>query len=76
MQSFFIGIGAVVASLLPWMMSNWFNISNTAPEGVIPDSVKFSFYIGAVIFFLAVLWTVLKSKEYSPEETAAFETSG
>ena len=73
MQSFFIGVGAVIASLLPWMMTNWFDISNTAPEGVIPDSVKFSFYIGAIIFFLAVLWTVLKSKEYSPEQLAAFE---
>lgn len=73
MQSFFIGIGAVVGSLLPYMFSNWFGISNTAPEGVIPDSVKWSFYVGGIVFFLAVLWTVLKSKEYSPEELAAFE---
>ncbi|MFD2518459.1 MFS transporter [Salinimicrobium flavum] len=73
MQSFFIGIGAVVGSLLPYVFSNWFNISNTAPEGVIPDSVKWSFYVGGIVFFLAVLWTVLKSKEYSPDELAAFE---
>ena len=71
MQSFFIGVGAVVASCLPWMLTNWFNVSNTAPEGVIPDSVKWSFYSGGVVFFLAVLWTVLKSKEYSPEELEA-----
>ncbi len=75
MQSFFIGTGAVVASLLPWMMTNWFNISNTAPEGVIPDSVKFSFYVGAVVFLLAVIWTVFRSKEYSPEQLAAFGAS-
>jgi maltose/moltooligosaccharide transporter len=75
MQSFFIGIGAVVASLLPWIMTNWLGISNIAEEGVIPDSVKFSFYIGAVVFFLAVLWTVMKSKEYNPEELAAFEAN-
>ncbi len=73
MQSFFIGTGAVVASALPWMMTNWFGISNTAPEGQIPDSVKFSFYIGAAAFFFAVLYTVLTSKEYSPEEMEQFE---
>lgn len=73
MQSFFIGIGAVVGSLLPYMFTNWFGLSNTAPEGIIPDSVKWSFYVGGVVFFLAVLWTVIKSKEYSPEELAAFD---
>ena len=73
MQSFFIGIGAVVGSLLPYMFTNWFGLSNTAPEGIIPDSVKWSFYVGGVVFFLAVLWTVFKSKEYSPEELAAFD---
>jgi len=72
MQSFFIGTGAIVASALPYMMNNWFNISNTAAAGQIPDSVKFSFYIGGFIFFLAVLWTVLKTKEYSPEELKQF----
>ena len=73
MQSFFIGTGAVVGSLLPYMFSNWFGISNTAAEGVIPDSVKWSFYVGGVVFLLAVLWTVFKSSEYSPEELEAFE---
>ncbi len=74
MQSFFIGTGAVIASSLPYIMTNFFKISNTAPEGQIPDSVKFSFYIGGVVFFFAVLWTVLKSKEYSPEELEKFST--
>ena len=72
MQSFFIGSGAVVASALPYIMTNWFGISNTAPEGVIPESVKYSFYIGGIAFFLAVLWTVIKTKEYSPEELESF----
>lgn len=72
MQSFFIGIGAVIASALPYMMTNWFGISNVAPEGEIPDSVKFSFYVGAVVFFLAVAWTVFSTKEYSPEELKKF----
>lgn len=75
MQSFFIGIGAVVASALPYMMTNWFGISNTAPEGIIPDSVKFSFYLGAVAFFGAVAWTVFSTKEYSPEELEEFEAA-
>lgn len=73
MQSFFIGVGAVVASALPWMMTNWMGISNTAAPGVIPDSVKYAFYAGGAIFFLAVLWTVLRTKEYSPEELASFD---
>ena len=73
MQSFFIGTGAVVASALPWMMTNWFGIANTAPEGVIPPSVKWSFYVGGAIFLLAVMWTVFRSKEYSPDELEAFE---
>jgi maltose/moltooligosaccharide transporter len=73
MQTFFIGVGAVVASALPWMMTNWFDISNVAPAGMIPDSVKFSFYAGGSIFLVAVLWTVLSTKEYSPELLAAYE---
>ena len=72
MQSFFIGTGAVVASMLPYMFTNWFGVSNTAPEGEIPDSVKWSFYIGAIAFFGAVLWTVVKTKEYPPEDMEAF----
>lgn len=73
MQSFFIGIGAVIASALPYIMTNWFNIANTAPEGMIPPSVKWSFYIGAAVFFLAVMWTILRTKEYSPEQLEEFE---
>jgi len=72
MQSFFIGIGAYVASKLPVLLT-YLGVSNIAPEGIIPDSVKYSFYIGGIAFFIAVLWTVIKSKEYSPEELKAFE---
>ncbi|MCF8260451.1 MAG: MFS transporter [Melioribacteraceae bacterium] len=75
MQSFFIGIGAVIASALPYMMTNWFGFTNVASPGEIPDSVKFSFYIGAAVFFGAVLWTVFSSKEYSPSELEQFESS-
>lgn len=71
MQSFFIGTGAVVASALPYILTNWFGIANTAPEGIIPPSVQYSFYLGAAAFFLAVVWTVVRTKEYSPEELRA-----
>jgi maltose/moltooligosaccharide transporter len=73
MQSFFIGIGAFVASWLPYAMTNWFDIPNTAPAGEIQPSVKFSFYFGGAVFLLAVLWTVIRTKEYSPEELASFD---
>lgn len=73
MQSFFIGIGAVVASMMPWMMTNWFGISNTAPEGQIPESVQYAFYFGGAILFFAVFWTIFSTKEYSPQELAEFD---
>jgi maltose/moltooligosaccharide transporter len=73
MQSFFIGLGAVVGSALPYIFTNWIGLENTAPAGIIPPSVKWSFYVGGVCFLLAVLWTVFNSKEYSPEELEAFE---
>lgn len=72
MQSFFIGISAVVASALPWIMTNWFGVSNTAAEGVIPPSVIYAFYAGGAILMLTVLWTAYSTKEYSPEQLAAF----
>lgn len=72
-QSFFIGLGAVVGSALPYIFSNSIGLSNTAEAGVIPESVKWSFYCGGIVFFLAVLWTVLKSKEYSPEQLEEFD---
>jgi maltose/moltooligosaccharide transporter len=68
MQSFFIGTGAVIASALPFIFTNWFGISNVAPDGGIPDSVKWSFYVGGVAYFCAVMWTVLKTEEYPPDD--------
>ncbi|HQY11249.1 MAG TPA: MFS transporter [Ferruginibacter sp.] len=71
-QTFFIGLGAVIASLLPYIFTNFFNISNTAAPGVISDSVKYSFYIGAVVFLVSVLWTVFTTKEFPPENIEAW----
>jgi maltose/moltooligosaccharide transporter len=59
--------------MLPWFLTTWFHVQNTAAAGQIPESVRLSFYLGAVVFFSAVAWTVFTSKEYSPEEMAAFE---
>lgn len=67
MQSFFIGTGSVIAALLPWVFKNWFGFSNTAEGGVIPDSVKWSFYTGAIAFLAAVMYTVFTTKEFPPE---------
>lgn len=75
MQSFFIGIGAVVASMLPYIMTNWLGVSNTAAEGEIPSSVKWSFYLGAIAFFSAVMWTVLRTKEYPPDDLEKLKAS-
>ncbi|HWA15400.1 MAG TPA: MFS transporter [Gemmatimonadales bacterium] len=73
MQSFLIGTGAVAASILPWLLTKQFGVSNEAPPHMIPDSVRWSFYFGAAVFLLAVLWTVFRSKEYSPAEMESFE---
>ena len=73
MQSFFIGVGAVVAGLLPWMLRNWFHVSSAADgANALPTNVKISFYCGAVAFFGAVLWTIVTSKEYPPEDMEEF----
>lgn len=71
-QSFFIGVGAVVASALPYILTNWFGLSNVAADGGIPDSVKWSFYLGGIAYFLAVMWTVVKTEEYPPDDLEAF----
>ncbi len=75
MQTFFIGVGAVVASMLPYILAEWLNVPNTAPPGEVPPSVKLSFYVGGAAFLIAVSWTVFRSTEYSPEELAAFEAA-
>ena len=75
MQSFFIGTGAVLASALPWILTRWFSVSNVAEGGGVPPSVHIAFYAGAAGLLLSVLWTVFTTREYSPEQLAAFEAS-
>jgi maltose/moltooligosaccharide transporter len=72
MQSFFIGVGAIVASYLPWIFNRFFGIANTAGvTGEIGDNVKYSFYAGAFMLFVTVMWTVFSTKEYPPDPNAA-----
>ena len=74
-QTFFIGASSVIGSLMPYLLTNLFHLDNTAPEGQVPASVKWSFYCGGVVYLLAVLWTIFSTKEYSPEEQEAFHAA-
>jgi len=71
-QSLFIGLGAVLASAMPYLLTEKFGVAGTAPEGQIPAAVHYSFYTGAVVFLAAVLWTVFTTKEYPPDDLEAF----
>ena len=74
-QTAFIGAGAVVGSLFPYLLEHW-GVSNEAPAGTIPDTVRYSFWAGGVALFAAVLWTIVTTKEYSPDEMRGFGESG
>jgi len=73
-QTAFIGAGAVLGSIFPYALDKW-GVSNVAGASGIPETVKISFWVGGIALFVAVLWTVLTTKEYSPEEMAAFGES-
>ena len=70
-QSFLCNAGSVVGFLFPFIFA-WIGLKNVAPEGVVPDTVIWSFYIGAAILILCVIYTTLKVKEWSPEEYAEY----
>lgn len=74
-QTFFIGISSVIASICPWLFANWLHLANTAPAGEIPPSVKWSFYVGGIAFLATVLWTIFKVREYTPAELEEFSES-
>jgi len=71
-QTFLIGIGAVAGSFLPYIMTNWFSVSDEAPEGIVADNVKWSFYIGSAVFIASIIWTVIRTKEYPPREYESY----
>ena len=70
-QSFLVNAGGLVGFIFPFLLA-WLGIANVAPQGQVPDSVKYSFYIGAAILILCVLFTTLKVKEMPPKEYAEF----
>jgi maltose/moltooligosaccharide transporter len=75
MQSFFIGLGAVVASALPWILAQLgYSNSGASSEGqaLIPDTVRYAFDAGAVVLLLSMLWTVVRTREYPPEQLQSF----
>lgn len=72
LQAGFIGAGAVVASAFPWLL-DWMQVSNVAPPGEIPDTVRYSFWFGGFALIAAVLITVIGTKEYSPEQMRSFD---
>jgi len=72
MQSLLIGLGAVLSSSLPYVLTNWFGVANDTAGGKIPRTVQLAFYVGSFVFLLAVLYTVFTTKEYPPADPAAF----
>lgn len=70
-QSFLCNAGSVVGYLFPYIFT-FLGVQNIAPEGVIPNSVIYSFYIGAAILILCVIYTTFKVKEYTPEQMAEY----
>lgn len=72
MQSFFIGVGAIVASFLPFILAH-FGVANTAAAGEVPPTVRYAFYFGAVVLLVSIAWTVFSTREYSPTELASFD---
>ncbi len=72
LQSLLIGLGAVVASALPWLLTNVLHVSQAAAPHTVPTALKLSFYIGAAVDLCAVLWTIVTTKEYPPVNLEAF----
>ncbi len=72
LQTCLIGVGAIMGSFLPSVLADWFHVSQTAAKGIVPNNLLYSFYAGGVVLIGCILWTVIKTKEYPPEEYAKF----
>ena len=66
-QTALIGIGAVIGSWLPWVLTNWFGVAKTSPDNSVPDNLLLSFIIGAIVLVCSILVTIFTTKEYSPD---------
>ncbi|WRH76250.1 MAG: MFS transporter [Sphingobium sp.] len=71
LQTAFIGAGAVVGSVFPWVLDH-LGVANEVSKGSIPDTVKYSFWFGGAVYFISVMWTVVMTTEYSPEQMRGF----
>jgi maltose/moltooligosaccharide transporter len=71
-QTFLIGVGAVLGSWLPYILAEYLHVAKVAPPGQVPDNVIYSFYVGAVVLLGTILWTIFTTREYSPQEYARF----
>ncbi|QDH79990.1 SLC45 family MFS transporter [Echinicola soli] len=67
-QTLLIGLGAVIGSWLPYILTEWFGMATTANEGIVPQNVLWAFFIGATVLVASILWTVIRTTEYPPEE--------
>lgn len=74
MQSFFIGVGSVIASALPYALAHY-GVGNTAEPGGVPDTVRYAFYFGGAVLLLSVGWTVLRTREYPPQTLRAHDSA-
>jgi maltose/moltooligosaccharide transporter len=71
-QTILIGMGAILGSFLPWILTNWFGVANVAESGTVAPNVVWSFYLGAIILMATILYTIITVKEYSPEDYKKF----
>jgi maltose/moltooligosaccharide transporter len=72
LQTCLIGVGAIMGSFLPSVLAEYLHVSDTAPKGLVPNNLLYSFYAGGIVLIGCILWTVIKTKEYPPEEYAKF----
>jgi maltose/moltooligosaccharide transporter len=72
LQTCLIGVGAIVGSVLPSVLAEWFHVSDVAAKGIVPNNLLYSFYAGGAILIGCILWTVIKTKEYPPDVYATF----
>ena len=73
MQSLLIGLGAVLSSALPYVLTNWVHLAGNPGQSAIPYTVRVSFYFGSAVLIVAVLYTILTTREYPPEDADAFQ---
>jgi len=74
-QTILIGMGAILGSFLPWILTNWLGVANTAAEGMVAPNVVWSFYVGAFLLMATILYTIATVREYSPDEYRQFRKS-